>query len=245
MSTHKVESPGSTDAIIARMAQSLGVKRDYQIADRLGISRNTISNWRARGTVPLRECLEISERYGISMEWLVSSRGPMRRPEHWGYSEVGVDELGPPDQASGPEYDPEFVKVPVYGVEFAAGYGRVPEDERVVKHHKFHRYFFKKWGVNPDKSCIVRISGDSMEDKLSDGDHALIDMSDREIISGKAYAFRLENELLVKYLQRVPGGIQASSHNQDQYPPFIIPKEELGNSVEIIGRLRDHNHTWD
>lgn len=247
MSSENGSDVRSADAVIRRLCDALGVSTDSALANLMGVKRHTVSGWRSRNSIPFRDIVDIAEREGLNLQYVLAASGPVRRPDHWAPAEITTKEvefLGESGSANDPVE--EFVLVPVYGVELAAGAGRIPEDERVVRYHAYHQFYFRKWGLDSKQCCVVRISGDSMNDLLFDGDHGLVHMAERNVISGKAYAFRMGEELLVKYLQRLPNGnLQASSHNHAQYPPFEISKSDLGSDVEIIGRLRDHNHRWD
>ena len=245
MSTSIIETDASADAVLDRLARGLHVRTDTALAAKFGVKQNTVSGWRKRNALPFQDVIDLAEREGLNPAWVLFGSGRANREENRRYTPVTTSEFL--DGLDGPTIEnDDFVLVPVYGVELAAGFGRIPEDERVVRHHAYHSFYFRKWGLDPEQCCVVRISGDSMNDLLFDGDHGLLHMAERNVISGKAYGFRMGDELLVKYLQRLPNGnLQASSHNHAQYPPFEIAKAELGQDVEIIGRLRDHNHRWD
>lgn len=247
MSTPDSEDLLHASSVLDRVAEAMEFKTDTAMASAFGVQPQTVYGWRSRNSLPFRDIIDLAERYQLNLDYLLTGKGAAKRPEHWGYSEIATSELHRlRDSCSTSHVLDDFDLVPVYGVELAAGVGRIPEDERVVRHHAYHSYYFRKWGLAAKDCCVVRISGDSMNDLLFDGDHGLVHMAERNVISGKAYAFRMGEELLVKYLQRLPNGnLQASSHNHAQYPPFEISKSDLGSDVEIIGRLRDHNHRWD
>jgi len=93
--------------------------------------------------------------------------------------------------------------------------------------------------------ALVDVVGDSMETVLSEGDAVLIDLSQTDIISGKAYVIRIGDELLVKYLQHLPGDlIQVFSENSSIYPPFTVNVKDLEAEIFIIGRVVASAHMW-
>ncbi len=57
------------------MKRLLDVHKDRELADYLGVAPNTISNWRARGSVPFEMCAKVAEREHASVDWLVTGRG--------------------------------------------------------------------------------------------------------------------------------------------------------------------------
>lgn len=62
-------------AIIDRMKRVTGARTDGQLASLLGIPRPTVASWKTRDSVPVEYCLEISSRYSVSLEWLITGKG--------------------------------------------------------------------------------------------------------------------------------------------------------------------------
>lgn len=134
-----------------------------------------------------------------------------------------------------------LVFVPRYEVRASAGPGNHVYDEEVARTFAFRRDWLKRRGLKEECLAIVSVQGDSMSGRLEDGDLVLLDISDVEVRSGKAYVVRIDGELVVKYLQRLPGDrLQLSSANQN-YPPFTV---DASNSVEIVGRVVCSSHEW-
>lgn len=78
----------------------------------------------------------------------------------------------------------------------------------------------------------IKCSGDSMSPSLQDGDIMFIDRACLNIDDGEIYVIRVEDELYVKRLVRVPGKIIAKSDNSI-YPDF----ELVGDNFEVLGRV--------
>lgn len=64
-------------AVIDRMQKVLGVKTDIAVGSHFGLGTSAVSNWRARGKVPFDECVILSNRKGVSLDWLVLGLGTM------------------------------------------------------------------------------------------------------------------------------------------------------------------------
>ncbi|MFC1547840.1 helix-turn-helix transcriptional regulator, partial [Candidatus Neomarinimicrobiota bacterium] len=127
-----------------------------------------------------------------------------------------------------PALTPDLVLVNRYDVQVAAGHGAVVHHEDILGSLAFRREWIQQQGLNARDLALVDVVGDSMEKVLRDGDIVLIDRSQTDIISGKAYVIRIGDELLVKYLRHLPGGqIQVFSENQTVYPPLTIPENEV------------------
>lgn len=69
------------DAVIRRLSEHLGTKTDAELAERFGLTRSAVKGWRARGTIPFQECLKVAERDHLSLDWLITGRGPKRMTE--------------------------------------------------------------------------------------------------------------------------------------------------------------------
>ncbi|UBX30865.1 hypothetical protein LDL57_16580 (plasmid) [Arsenophonus apicola] len=90
-------------------------------------------------------------------------------------------------------------------VKLSAGNGSYETDERSKICLLFRRYSLKKMGVHPQSARLVRISGNSMEPALNDGDVVGINTDKTSIEDGKTYAISHDDVLRVKTLISAPG----------------------------------------
>lgn len=58
-------------AVIDRMRQAVDVATDIALGRYFGLGTSAVSNWRSRNTVPYDECVILSIRKGISLDWLI------------------------------------------------------------------------------------------------------------------------------------------------------------------------------
>jgi transcriptional regulator with XRE-family HTH domain len=68
-------------AVLERLSVVLGAKTSQSLAEQLGVSPQTVSSWKGRESVPYAQCVEVAERYAVSLDWLLTGEGPMRRGE--------------------------------------------------------------------------------------------------------------------------------------------------------------------
>lgn len=68
-------------SVLERLAQTLGSRTGSQLAEALGVSPQTISSWKSRESVPYAQCVSIASEWGISLDWLLTGEGQMRRGE--------------------------------------------------------------------------------------------------------------------------------------------------------------------
>lgn len=71
----------SAAAVLDRLQQVYGVKNDNQLGEALQVNRSTLGNWRSRNTVPYTICVDVCEKCSVSLDWLLTGEGPMRRDE--------------------------------------------------------------------------------------------------------------------------------------------------------------------
>ena len=194
-------------------------------ASRFGLKRHDIANYeRGRADLPSRVMGGL-DKLGFNIAWLLTGEGQMFRTAASTYGDM--------------------VLVNRYDVHVGAGHGAYVVGEDVLGSVAFKKDWIKERGLNSNNLALVDVVGDSMEKVLREGDFVLIDLSQIEIVSGKAYVIRIDDELLVKYLRYLPGGlIQVFSENSAVYPPFSIDKKELGTGIFIIGRVVASAHMW-
>jgi phage repressor protein C with HTH and peptisase S24 domain len=195
-------------------------------ATRFSLQRHDIANYeRGHADLPSHLVGRLGQ-LGFNVTWLLTGQGQML-----------LDTL--------PALTPDLVLVNRYDVQVAAGHGAVVQHEDVLGSLAFRREWIQQQGLNARDLALVDVVGDSMEKVLRDGDIVLIDRSQPDIVSGKAYVIRIGDELLVKYLRHLPGGqIQVFSENQAVYPPLTISEHEVGRELVIIGRVVASAHTW-
>ncbi|WP_090899335.1 helix-turn-helix domain-containing protein [Azotobacter beijerinckii] len=71
----------SAEAVLERLACVLETKSSSQLANALGYSPQAVSGWKTRDTVPYAKCVEIASQHGISLDWLLTGEGQMRRAD--------------------------------------------------------------------------------------------------------------------------------------------------------------------
>ena len=192
---------------------------------RFGLKRHDIANYeRGRADLP-SSVMGGLDRLGFSITWLLTGEGGMFRTGKSGYGDL--------------------VFVNRYDHYIGSEQGTFVVGENAVGSVAFRKDWIKGRGLNSKDLALVDVVGDSMEKVLREGDFVLIDITQTEIVSGKAYVIRIGDELLVKYLQHLPGGfIQVFSENSTIYPSFTVSKGDLGTDIFIIGRVVASAHMW-
>lgn len=98
----------------------------------------------------------------------------------------------------------------------------------------FRRDFFERNHYQPEKLLAVRISGQSMEPGLFDGDLIVLNSADSAPADGEVFAANYEGELVIKRLKRDSGEWWLASDNQDKRR---YPDKRCDEHVTLIGRV--------
>ena len=183
------------------------------------------------GGLPKSETLKkIKQLKGCSIDWLLTGEGSPF-PDSEAPKATATDTLGNPVDID------EFVFVPRYDIQAEAGHGQLVGDEQPIFAMAFRRYWIENYVTRDIKNLsVISVKGDSMEGVLNDGDTILINHGQTTPRDG-LYVLRLNENLLVKRLQLIPGGIVNVISANEAYPTFEIDLKNPTDDVAIIGRV--------
>lgn len=127
-----------------------------------------------------------------------------------------------------------MIEVPWLTVQAAAGAGGDAASERTLRYERFASETLSAAGIAPRHASIISARGDSMAPTILDGDRLVVDGGDRRMGRTAAiFVVRRDGDLLVKQVTVRGGTLTLASDNPD-YPPFIVPAED----IEVIGRVK-------
>ena len=66
-------------AVLARMKLVTQSATDSGLSAALGVSPQTVSSWKGRDSIPYAICVELANRHGMSLDWLLVGEGPRFR----------------------------------------------------------------------------------------------------------------------------------------------------------------------
>lgn len=131
----------------------------------------------------------------------------------------------------------EFVFVPRYNIAAAAGFGAWNDDETPMFTVSFRRYWVTNHlKADPSKLSVISVYGDSMEGVLNDKDIILINHDDREPREG-IYVLRIDGQLIVKRVQRLPGSILRVTSTNPAYEPFSVDMNNVLGDFAVVGKV--------
>lgn len=132
----------------------------------------------------------------------------------------------------------DYAAIPLYNVRAAAGGGAIVENESVVDVLHFKEEWIRnELRANPADLYLIYVDGESMEPTLRPGDVILVDHRDVGPSRDGIYVLRTDGALLVKRLQRLPGGVLRVTSDNTAYEPFNISTTQLAEDFAIIGRV--------
>lgn len=136
----------------------------------------------------------------------------------------------------------DFIMLPVRGnITASMGYGVEIIDETQTGQYPTPRALARALGLSNGLSEYVPAEGDSMEPTISGGSLLLVDFSRKDIIDGKIYCVRLNNQLMAKRLQFLPPNKVAVISDNPKYKTFEVDfSKELDFDFAIIGEVRWH-----
>ncbi|QRF60216.1 LexA family transcriptional regulator [Variovorax paradoxus] len=153
----------------------------------------------------------------------------LRLPDR--YFETGFDDRGPLD-----DEEEEFVQVRRADVKFSNGTGQIVYHVEDKPPLSFRADFLRKLGIPAGRAVVVEAVGNSNEDKIRDGAVVLVNTSDNSNLNGRFFAFRVDGELLIKRLTKMPGvGVVATAENSNFSPKVKIYAEAEELDFEVLG----------
>ena len=172
----------------------------------------------------------------ISPAWLLTGEGPMRKGDR-GQAEDFISKDQAPAYATGTG---DYCYIPLYDVRAAAGGGAVVDREQIVDFLSFKSEWIRvQLHAAPQDLYLIHVEGESMEPTLRPGDVILVDhRAAGSLPRDGIYVLRMDDTLLVKRLQRLPGGVIEVTSDNPAYKPFSINTQTMAQeNMDIIGRV--------
>lgn len=114
--------------------------------------------------------------------------------------------------------------------------GKPEKDAHSQTSWGFRKTFLQERG-DPDQMLLIRISGESMEPEIRDGDIVLIDRGAQDLLPGKLYAVGFDEAIYVKRVDMLPGKTLLKSVHP-AYPPVVLETAtDINTYVSILGKI--------
>lgn len=134
-----------------------------------------------------------------------------------------------------------YISIKQSNVCFSAGNGHEARYDIIEESEPatYQLSWFQKERINPNNARRFKVTGDSQEPMLYDGDTVLVNLSERDVVDGKLYAIRYGNELRLKNLTRLIDGTLILRSRNPIYKDEEVPASLAEEHITIIGRVRD------
>ena len=204
------------DAIIERVFEATGIDSQTELARVLEIHRSAVTQARKKGAIPERWLLQLYRKFGLSPDWLESGEGLvfLRQP--------CTDEMT------------ELERVPKVNARLCAGDGSFEVDADIESYYAFQKGWLRQQG-DARAMVLLDIYGNSMEPEIRNGDTALIDQSQKDILAGAIFALGIEDTIMVKRVEKHPNKLVLRSDNKDYSPIYLEGSE--AEQIRILGKV--------
>jgi phage repressor protein C with HTH and peptisase S24 domain len=109
------------------------------------------------------------------------------------------------------------------------GSGGLETDDSVDGYYAFRSEWLRAKG-QPASMRLMTVTGESMAPRIEDGDMVLVDESQTDLYEGRIYVVRIDREIVIKRIAKVPGKVLLVSDNPAAEPRRI----ELDLSDESV-----------
>ncbi|BFR47457.1 XRE family transcriptional regulator [Nitratidesulfovibrio sp. HK-II] len=213
-----------------RLKQLRGNETQAEFAARIGVSQRALGNYERNERTPdVDFAALVCSKTGASPAWLLLGDEKGLRPTE-------AREVQRPAPVSVVCTDCDVVMIPKVRATLSAGGGSLETNGDRVGAYAFRSDWLTHKG-QVSSMVLMDVVGDSMEPEIRNGDMVLIDQSQQRIVPGAIYAVGIEDGVLVKRLDLVPGTLVLSSINPT-YSPIEVPlRGDLADTVRVIGRV--------
>lgn len=221
-----------------KLARERAGLSQHELAERLGLSQQSIAKIENGITLQPRKIRDIAEALSVQADWLQFGQ----LDQNGEASELVVKDWE--DTHPDPEI---FTEIPVLDIELSAGNGSEAEIvESESNTHPFRREELRAAGVSACDARIVKISGNSLFPVLTHGDKVAVDIKNAQPVrDGDLYAIRDGILLRVKILVNLSdGGLILRSYNKEEYPDEVLNLEDRKSRIHVIGRVFWSSRRW-
>ena len=222
-----------------KLAMDAAGMTQVDLARACGVKPPSVHGWLSGKSKFLRgeNLLQAARALNVNQDWLATGNGPMR------------SDVLPLDPLLGlkpgtfmrveavDEDDPRMTQIPRVRLRLRAGisgFEAEPESGDSAN-WMIPTAWIRAKGFKRENLISIGIHGDSMDDKLCEGDSVIINTADKEPADGVIFAINYEGEPVVKRMMRDDGRWWLTSDNPDQrkYPRKVCE----GERCIIIGRV--------
>ena len=191
---------------------------DKDVASALGISKESLSHLKKRGSVPYEQISKFCAKRDISINWVLFGQVPKSLEEE----------------------TRRYIKIKYFSsINASAGGGGINYEENyeyITLDRLFLETIYKNISSNSSDIAALNIIGDSMEPTLYDREIIILDKSILDFQKGGIFVISTDAGLFVKRVSmRLDGALDLISDNKN-YNSEILRDDELSN-IKIVGKV--------
>lgn len=206
------------------------------MADQLGVAPNTLGDYERGKRLP---DIDFLIRFAAQTKSDLLELLQLRVADSPESGDIPADFLPAPASV----LEDEFVRIPFYDVDLGAGNSQFVDAEKVKSHLAFRRDWLKEMGLQVKMLALANTRGPSMSPTLESGDTVLLDLRKTAIVDDDIYAIRLDGQLLIKRMQRLPDGKVKVISDNPAYDPFVVELSRFdGGENAVVGLYVWHGH---
>ena len=214
-------SPGELESRISALVAEFGSR--VNASKVAGVSTDQLSRYEAGTTAPRMEPIaRMCAAKGWSLDYL-----------WWGRHTMAAPSVVADSQAAYRNTD--FVYIPRYDVEAAAGDGASIAEERIVGRYAFRRSWIRTKGWDPANLALIQARGDSQEGLIDDGQLVLVNLADDNVRREGIFVLRLDDHLVIKIVQVDHRGTLYIRSNNPAYREIAVPANQV-DELNVVGR---------
>lgn len=202
-----------------RLEHLIGGESVNSFAKKCELSESLIRNYLKGSTPGLDKLQQIAKATDVSVGWLAA----------------GEENTNKEIEVNKPQH---LVHVPLINVKASAGDGKLVTEEKSTSLLAFHKeYLQKTWFISSSHLFCMEVDGESMAPTLNHGEILICsyDVQHRVPADG-VFVIRLEEAVMVKRLQFLPGKTIKVSSDNNIYEPFTIKMDD-GVDFDILGKV--------
>lgn len=208
----------NADNQIGLRLRKLREEREMRIEDMakvLGVATSTYGRWETGSNSPKNKIPELAQFFGVTTDYLLYGKDSPKIVPQLKGNKIPL--LG--HVAAG---------IPIEAIQYIEDYEEIPAALG-----------------DPREFFALRVKGESMEPKISDGDIIIVHKQE-DVDSGQIAVVQVNgDEATVKIVKKGSAGITLIGLNVDVYAPHFYTCEEVENKpVRIVGKVVRSIHEW-
>lgn len=204
------------ELVIEKIRRLKGLKSDAKVAELLGLTRQGLSDYKRRDTLPFEKLKDFCEKEKLVFDEILS---------------IEDVHLQTPETT-------DYIHIPLYDVHAAAGAGSYVDNEEKKDLIVFRRWFIEEElrGTAEDFSLIF-VEGESMAPTLRPGEIIMVDHRDNSFLRDGVYVMQMDGTLIVKTVRSLPDNQAEIISDNPAFGKFSINKKEPPPDFRVVGRV--------